>query len=83
MASNPIRFAIFGNEYSPLRAGTVTDILRAIGDNGAEYFIDRPYYEYLTTTLHLDIQPAGVAKYREQMGFPNSRGRIERRAPKP
>lgn len=60
MASNPIRFAIFGNEYSPLRAGTVTDILRAIGDNGAEYFIDRPYYEYLTTTLHLDIQPAGV-----------------------
>ncbi len=43
MASNPIRFAIFGNEYSPLRAGTVTDILRAVGDNGAEYFIDRPY----------------------------------------
>lgn len=31
----------------------------------------------------LDIARRTVAKYREQMGFPNSRGRIERRAPKP
>lgn len=60
MASNPIRFAIFGNEYSPNGAGTVIGIFNALRHHNAEYYVDRPYYDYLTGILHLDIDPTGV-----------------------
>lgn len=60
MASKPIRFAIFGNEYSPNGTGTVKEIFNALDMHGAEYYVDRPYYDYLTNVAHLPIQPTGV-----------------------
>lgn len=60
MSSNHIRFAIFGNEYSPHGAGTVVDIFSALESHGAEYYIDRPYYDYLINTLKLNVKPNGV-----------------------
>lgn len=60
MAQDYIRFAIFGNEYSPDGAGTVIGIFNALRHHDAEYYVDRPYYDYLTGILHLDITPTGV-----------------------
>ena len=60
MAQDHIRFAIFGNEYSPKGAGTVIGIFNALRHHNAEYYVDRPYYDYLTGILHLDIDPTGV-----------------------
>ncbi len=60
MAQDHIRFAIFGNEYSPNGAGTVIGIFNALRHHNAEYYVDRPYYDYLTGILHLDIDPTGV-----------------------
>ena len=60
MAQDHIRFAIFGNEYSPNGAGTVIGIFNALRHHNAEYYVDRPYYDYLTGILHLDIAPTGV-----------------------
>ncbi len=60
MAKDHIRFAIFGNEYSPNGAGTVIGIFNALRHHNAEYYVDRPYYDYLTGILHLDIDPTGV-----------------------
>ena len=60
MAQDHIRFAIFGNEYSPDGAGTVIGIFNALRHHDAEYYVDRPYYDYLTGILHLDITPTGV-----------------------
>ena len=59
MAQDHIRFAIFGNEYSPDGAGTVIGIFNALRHHDAEYYVDRPYYDYLTGILHLDITPTG------------------------
>ena len=47
---------------------------RPLGDGAIEKLLKAKGYAVARRT---------VAKYREQMGFPNSRGRIERRAPKP
>lgn len=60
MAQDHIRFAIFGNEYSPDGAGTVIGIFNALRHHDAEYYVDRPYYDYLTGILHLDITPTRV-----------------------
>lgn len=60
MAQDHIRFAIFGNEYSPNGAGTVIGIFNALRHHNAEYYVDRPYYDYLTGILRLDIDPTGV-----------------------
>lgn len=60
MAQDHIRFAIFGNEYSPNGAGTVIGIFNALRHHNAEYYVDRPYFDYLTGILHLDIDPTGV-----------------------
>ena len=60
MASTHIRFAIFGNEYSPHGAGTVVEIFSALKSHSAEFYIDRPYYNYLVNVLHLDVSPNGV-----------------------
>ena len=60
MAQDHIRFAIFGNEYSPDGAGTVIGIFNDLRHHDAEYYVDRPYYDYLTGILHLDITPTGV-----------------------
>lgn len=60
MPSNHIRFAIFGNEYSPHGAGTVVEIFNALEAHDAEYYIDRPYYDYLVNVLKLSISPNGV-----------------------
>lgn len=38
----------------------MSDVMKTLEKNGAEYYVDRPYFEYLVNTLHLDISPSGV-----------------------
>lgn len=60
MSKDHIRFAVFGNEYSPNGVETVIGIFNALRHHDAECYVDRPYYDYLTDILHLDINPTGV-----------------------
>lgn len=60
MSQQPLRFALFGNEYQPKKSSSVEKILSYLVDKGAEIYIDRPFYNFLTTTLGLDVAATGV-----------------------
>lgn len=60
MPTEHLRFAVFGNEYSPRGVNAVAKVFASLKRNGAEYCVDRPYYEYLTSVEHFDIEPNGV-----------------------
>ena len=60
MSQQPLRFALFGNEYQPKKSSSVEKILSYLVNKGAEIYIDRPFYNFLTTTLGLDVAATGV-----------------------
>ena len=60
MSQQPLRFALFGNEYQPKKSSSVEKILSYLVNKGAEIYIDRPFYNFLTTTLGIDVAATGV-----------------------
>ena len=60
MSQQPLRFALFGNEYQPKKSRSVEKILSYLVNKGAEIYIDRPFYSFLTTTLGIDVAATGV-----------------------
>lgn len=55
-----LRFALFGNIYQPKKSTLVKKLLGCLEGHEAEVFIDRPFYEYLTNQIQLDIKPTGL-----------------------
>ena len=55
-----LRFALFGNLYQPKKSVLVKKLLCALEEHGAEVIIDRPFHEYLTQQLMLDITPTSL-----------------------
>ena len=60
MASQVLRFALFGNEYQPKKSASVEKLLSYLTAKGAEIYIDRPFYNFLTNTLGYDVAVTGV-----------------------
>lgn len=60
MASQVLRFALFGNEYQPKKSASVEKLLSYLTDKGAEIYIDRPFYNFLANTLGYDVAVTGV-----------------------
>lgn len=58
--SRPLRFALFGNEYQAKKSTSVQLVLEGLRKHGAEIYIDRPYYDYLTTGLGMDVRADGL-----------------------
>ena len=60
MAQQPLKFAIFGNEYQARKSTSIEKILDYLVQKGAEIYVENAYYEFLTRSQHIDVKAAGV-----------------------
>ena len=60
MSRRKLRFAVFGNEYQARKSTSFLKILSYLSDRGADVYIERTFYEFLTAREHLAVQPTGV-----------------------
>lgn len=60
MTRQPLKFAIFGNEYQARKSTSIEEILDYLAQKGAEIYVENAYYEFLTRSQHIDVKAAGV-----------------------
>lgn len=60
MADKKLRFALFGNEYQARKSASIQKVLDVLGEQGAEIYMDRPFYGFLTQSLGLKVRVAGL-----------------------
>ena len=60
MTRQPLKFAIFGNEYQAKKSTSIEKILDYLAQKGAEIYVENAYYEFLTRSQHIDVKAAGV-----------------------
>lgn len=60
MPSKHQRIAVFGNEYSQRGIETVADVFNTLKAHGAECYVDRPYYDYLSGCECFGVSPDGA-----------------------
>lgn len=60
MASTALRFALFGKEYQAGKSVSIQHLISSLMDHGAEVYVERSFYEYITSTLALDAPVQGV-----------------------
>lgn len=62
MIRQPLKFAIFGNEYQAKKSTSIEKILDYLAQKGAEIYVENAYYEFLTRSQHIDVKAAGVSE---------------------
>lgn len=60
MTRQPLKFAIFGNEYQARKSTSIEKILDYLAQKDAEIYVENAYYEFLTRSQHIDVKAAGV-----------------------
>lgn len=60
MTRQPLKFAIFGNEYQAKKSTSIEKILNYLAQKDAEIYVENAYYEFLTRSQHIDVKAAGV-----------------------
>lgn len=60
MTRQPLKFAIFGNEYQAKKSTSIEKILDYFAQKDAEIYVENAYYEFLTRSQHIDVKAAGV-----------------------
>ncbi len=60
MTRQPLKFAIFGNEYQAKKSTSIEKLLGYLAKKGAEIYVENAYYEFLTRCQHIDVKAAGV-----------------------
>lgn len=60
MTRQPLKFAIFGNEYQAKKSTSIEKTLDYLAQKGAEIYVENAYYEFLTRSQHIDVKAAGV-----------------------
>lgn len=60
MTRQPLKFAIFGNEYQAKKSTSIEKILDYLAQKDAEIYVENAYYEFLTHSQHIDVKAAGV-----------------------
>lgn len=60
MTRQPLKFAIFGNEYQAKKSTSIEKILDYLAQKGAEIYVENAYYEFLTRSQLIDVKAAGV-----------------------
>lgn len=60
MTRQPLKFAIFGNEYQAKKSTSIEKILDYLAQKGAEIYVENAYYEFLIRSQHIDVKAAGV-----------------------
>lgn len=60
MSSDKLRFALFGNIYQAKKSASIQKILSCLYEHDAEIYIEKTFYEFLTTQQHIDVKTTGV-----------------------
>ncbi len=60
MTRQPLKFAIFGNEYQARKSTSIEKILDYLAQKDAEIYVENAYYEFLTRSQLIDVKAAGV-----------------------
>lgn len=60
MSVKKLRFALFGNEYQAKKSVAVQRIISFLKERGAEVYIDRPYYDFLSKEGAEELWHTGV-----------------------
>ncbi len=60
MQDKKLSFAIFGNEYQAGKSVGIEQVLSSLYECDSEIYVDRPFYEYLSRELNVDVKAAGV-----------------------
>lgn len=60
MTAQKLRFALIGNEYQARKSVAIQRIIDYLRAHGAEVYIDRTYYNFLTRAQQMDIWCSGV-----------------------
>lgn len=55
-----LRFALFGNIYQAKKSVAVQKLLCLLEEHEADIYIDASFYDYLTSTLQLDVHATGL-----------------------
>lgn len=55
-----LRFAIFGNQYQAKKSAAIQKLVALLQQYEAEIFIDRPFFEFLTSGQNLSLDVTGV-----------------------
>lgn len=60
MSQQPLKFAIFGNEYQPRKSAAIQSVLDYLHRRNAAIYIDRPFYEFVKVQYGAELKVNGV-----------------------
>lgn len=60
MATKVLRFALFGKDFQSDKTGFIRQLIDGINAHGAEIYIERTFYQYITAVLDLSVRVSGV-----------------------
>lgn len=55
-----LRFVIFGNQYQAKKSAAIQKLVALLQQRDADIFIDRPFFEFMTSGQHLSLDVTGV-----------------------
>ena len=60
MATQAMRFAIFGKEFQASQQVAISNVIACLGRHMAEVYIERSFYQYITSVLGMEVAVQGV-----------------------
>jgi len=60
MEHSRLSFALFGNVFQARKSASIRQVLSCIEDFGAQLYVDREYYDFLTGSQQLEVSATGV-----------------------
>lgn len=58
-----IKLALFGNVYQAKKSSSVQQLIQLLKKHQVKLFVETEFYNYLTKTLQIDLQPDGLIDY--------------------
>ena len=62
MEHRRLKFALFGNVYQEKKSASIQKVLSTLSVSGAELYVDKEYYDFLTEGQHLEVNASKVFK---------------------
>ncbi len=60
MATNKLRFAVFGNTYQSKKSASIQRLMSCLSSYGCGISVDKAYYDFITSTVGLSVGGAEV-----------------------
>lgn len=60
MASQRLRFALFGNIYQTKKSASIQKVLSCLSEHEAELYVDKEYFDFLKDNQQIDVRATNV-----------------------